>query len=264
MRRIGLVGPGNLGRTLALSLPAETCALGPVLSHSKVSSRRAVREMRRGYAVTGWAALADVPTILIAVPQSTLAKVLAEAVEQLPALDRKQILITSLADCAGRAALHRLRNAGSAVGGLLPIALYRRPSLVTPGTTFAMWGSASARRAASDLIKAVGGKYAVLDAPDADAQTLLAAGIFSGALTASIELAVRRLVRAGFPRHRAIEALAPLAETCLQEHRKSRHGPPPPRLPAERADLMRAADAAEGSEATLCRTALGLAFADLR
>jgi hypothetical protein len=260
---LGLVGPGVLGRTLALSLPAELYPLGPVLSHSKVSGRRAVREMKRGHAVTSWSELDAVETILIAAPQNRLESVLAAALGELPNPQGKRLLIAGSAGVDARREIQRLEDAGAQVGGLLPIAVYRRPSIVAANTTFAVWGSPSALRDARALVKALRGRHAVID-PAQDEQVVLGVTLVCGTVTTSLELAVRRLVRAGFPRTRAIEALSPLLEICIAEHRRSRQGPPAPRPPLEPCELLRLAETAEPLEAALSRTGLHLASKDLR
>jgi hypothetical protein len=253
-----------LGRTIALSLPAETCPLGPVLSHSKVSSRRAVREMKRGCSVTSWSGLTAADVILVAVPQAQLASVLEAAVEDLPGLKGKRLLIMGLAGvCGARSAIERLQKTGAEVGGLLPIALYRRPSFVAPQTTFAIWGSVAALRDARHLVQALSGRHTLID-PGEDAHVLLAVALVTGVFTTTLELAVRRLVHAGFMRKRAIEALSPLADGCLQEHARSRSNPPGPQLPSDCSDLMRALARAEPLEATLCHAGLRFASEDLR
>ena len=263
MKLIGLVGPGNLGRTVALSLPAEIWTLGPVLSHSRVSSRRAVREMKRGYAVDGWADFRDASAVLIAAPHHALPNLLAAATDHLPEIHTKRLLITSLADAEARAAIARLRSAGAHVGGMLPIAVYRRPSLVAPNTTFAIWGSPPARRAARDLVKAISANYATID-DNFDRNVLLGIGMAAGLITAGFELAVRRLVEAGFTRHQAIEAVSSIGDLCLQEHRSARQGPPSPWLPADCAELLQSVAQADPAEAALCHAAVRFACEDLR
>ena len=263
MKRIGLVGPGNLGRTLVMSLPGEIWALGPVLSHSRVSSRRAVREMKKGYDVEHWAELGDVSTVLIATPQQALPGLLAQAAEQLPKLSAKRILITSSACSETREQIAGLQRRGAQVGGLLPIGVYRRPSRISPNTTFAVWGTPPARRAARELVKGMAGNSVVIS-EGYDKHVLLALAIAAGLIANGLELSVRRLVEAGFARHRAIDALSQLAELVLQEHRKARKGPPPPWFPAECPDLSEALAAVDPAEAAVCKTALRFATEDLR
>lgn len=258
MSEIGLVGPGILGRTLALSLPPESHPIGPVLSSCRVSSRRAVREMKRGYAVETWRDLAGPKTILVAVPQSRLAGVLHAACEQMPAAQGARFLLTGIPNPDVCRAVARLEQAGAHVGGLLPIALYRRPSLVAPNTSFTLWGSPAALNAARELVTALGGKHARIDPATAE-EALLAVAMVSGALTVSLELGVRRLVRAGFTRARAIQALAPLTDDCLAEHRHSRRHPPQRRLPTDCAELLRACERGGPGESLLCQMALRLA-----
>jgi hypothetical protein len=258
MIEIALVGPGVLGRTLALSLPTDTYRLGPVLSHSLVSSRRAVREMKRGVAAQSWADLAGSKAILVSVPQDRLAATLQSAADELPGLAGTRFLVTGVASGPAVAAIDRLEAAGARVAGLLPIALYRRPSFVAPNTRFALWGSPAALHTARGLVNALGGKRAVID-PEAGAETMLAIAIVSGVLTVSLELGIRRLVEAGFSRKQALDALAPLTDVCIQEHRHSRNHPPARRFPTTCAELLEAATRGDAMETALCRTALRLA-----
>jgi hypothetical protein len=260
LKLIGLVGPGNLGRSIVMSLPGDLWGVGPVLSHSRVSGRRAVREMKRGFAVESWADMRDVSTILIAVPQDALAKLLGEAAEGLSNLHNKRLLITTLTGPEASPSIARLRTGGAQIGGLLPIAMYRRPSLVLPNTTFAVWGSTPARKAARELVKAMACNYATVD-DQFDKHVLLGVGLAAGMITSGFELAVRRLVDAGFLRSRAIEALAVLAELCLAEHRKARQGPPAPWMPANRSDLLEAVSPADDA---LCQAAIRFVCQDLR
>ncbi len=255
MIEIGLVGPGVLGRTLALSLPAESHRCGPVLSHSRTSSRRAVREIKRGTAVARWAELADVRQVLVCVPQRRLAAVLRRAAEAAPNLAGKRFLIAGIPQAPVQAALDELEQAGAQTGGLLPIAHYRRPSIVAPGTAFALWGSPAAQRAGRNIVTAIGGVHTVIE-PRAAAEAMLAIAVVSGTLTKSLELGARRLIRAGFTRRRALEALAPLTEAFLHDHRLCRTQAPQRRLPTSLVDLVRASRLGDVVEDALCRTAL--------
>jgi hypothetical protein len=261
MSEIGLVGPGVLGRSLALSLPPESHPIGPVLSSTRISARRAVREMKRGYAVETWRELAGRKTILLAVPQSRLACVLLEACDDLPQPRGVRLLLTGLVNPDVGQAIARLERKGAHVGGLLPIALYRRPSLIPANSSFGLWGSNAALRAARELVVAVRGKYEKID-PGAAHEALLAVAMVSGTLTTSIELGVRRLVRAGFSRTRALEALAPLAGDCVAEHRHSRRHAPTRRLPTDCAELMAACER-DPRDSFVCQTALRLLSEDI-
>lgn len=261
MTRIGLVGPGILGRTLALSLPSETHPLGPVLSSSRVSGRRAVREMKKGVAVEGWSDFDRLDAILVSVPQGELANELSLASEKLPNPAGTRLLITGLPTPDVQTAIRRLERQGAYVGGILPIAMYHRPSLIAPDTTFAVWGPTPALRLTRGLVAALRGKHATID-PLAAAEALLAVAIVSGTLSTALELGIRRLVRAGFSRKQALEALAPLSDGSIAEHRRSRRHAPSHRLPAPCSDLVAASSAGDPVESLLCQTALGLACQD--
>ena len=258
MTELGLVGPGVLGRTLALSLPTDSYKLGPVLAQSEVSSRRAVREMKRGYAVQDWAELSAVRTILVTVPQGGIEDTLRAAEEGLESLRGRRFLVAGAGNAPVLKQAARLEAQGAQVGGLIPIALYRRPSIVAPNTSFAVWGRPATLRSARRLVNALGGKHSVINSECAS-QALLAVALVSGVLTTSLELAIRRLVRAGFPRHRALEALAPLTDGCIQEHRHSRHRAPANRFPASCSDLLAMSSEGDALDSRHCQASLRLA-----
>ncbi|MEZ5365098.1 MAG: hypothetical protein R2748_22920 [Bryobacterales bacterium] len=171
-------------------------------------------------------------------------------------------MIAGIVPPAAQESLERLQAKGASVAGLMPVAAYRRPTLVSPGTTFAVWGAGPARTTARNLVKALRSKYVMIE-PDDDVQIALAVGM-AGLLTVALELAVRRLSAAGFRRQRAIDALTVLSDVTLQEHRKARLGAPAPWLPAECGDLLRAAQQDDLAESALCARALELTMQDLR
>lgn len=262
MTEVGLVGPGVLGRTLALSLPGDSYVVGPVLSSSKVSSRRAVREMKRGFAANDWKEFADAGIIFVTAPQQKLAEVLDAAAARLPRLTGKRFLLTGIICGAVRRAIDSLEASGAQVGGLLPIAHYRRPSLVAPKTSFAIWGSPTALRSAREVVNAMHGRQVPIQTQSVP-DSLLAITLVSGSLNTSFELAIRSLVRAGFSRSRAIEALAPLTEAGVEEHRRSRTHVPAHRFPGACDALLQAAERNEPGEGLLYRAALRLAYEEL-
>lgn len=262
MTEVGLVGPGVLGRTLALSLPADSYVIGPVLSSSKVSSRRAVREMKRGFATTDWEDFSGTSTILVTAPQDQLAEILHAAADRVPQPSDRRFLLSGVVCRSVRDAISRLESMGAHVGGVLPIAHYRRPSLISPKTSFAIWGSPAALRSAREIVKALRGRQATIS-QQAVSESLLAVALVSGALTTSFELAIRSLVRAGFPRSRAIEALAPLTEAGIQEHRRSRSHAPAHRFPAACPELFQAVERADPASALIYQAALRLAYEEM-
>ncbi len=114
MIEVGLVGPGRVGRALAELLPAESFRLGPVLSSSLTSARRAVRVMRRGSPAAGPEDFATCPVILIAVPDAAV-EVTALRLSKTEFSWKKKVVLHS-SGIFDRYVLEQLGRRGASVG----------------------------------------------------------------------------------------------------------------------------------------------------
>ncbi len=218
MKTIGLVGPGRVGRTFAALLPPDRFNLGAVLASSWVSSKRAVRELRRGGAARGFEDFADCDWILIATPGDAFGTVCEDLLKSALKLDRKILLHTAAPGFDGATAL--LREQGAAVGRLYPINLFQRPSRSLAGVPFLIGGDLRALRAARALISTVGGE-ALRPSEAACAQAVAAASLLPNALFDLLNVVVGNMAAAGVPRKKAVAALSQLVDSTMRAYARS-------------------------------------------
>ena len=221
MKTIGLVGPGCVGRTFAALLPPDRFKLDAVLASSWISSKRAVRELRRGRAARGFEDFADCDWILITTPDEVFPDVGEALLRSSLELDRKIVLHTAGPGNVGVSAA--LLEQGAAVGRIYPIDLFQRPSGSLAGVPFLIGGDLRALRAARALVRAFGGE-AVRPSEGQGGRAVAAAALLPNALYDLLDLVVDHVAAAGVPRKKAVAALSQLVDSTVQAYaRSSRH-----------------------------------------
>ncbi|MBI1357539.1 MAG: DUF2520 domain-containing protein [Acidobacteria bacterium] len=217
MTRIGLIGPGNVGRSLVQALPKDRYSLGPVLGRTAGSARRLVRDLREGEAASSLAAFADCEVIFVAVPGDAVRQ-LADGLAQVPFSWEGKVLLHTCPECPPD--LQLLADTGVAVAALYPLQLFHRTRVHLKGIHFVLSGDGPALRVARSVVRAVGGHGHVVSR-DAKAQAGVAASIASDIVSAVVEMAVRRLVAAGFSRRKAAQAIRPIVDTALEDFHRA-------------------------------------------
>ncbi len=227
---VGLIGPGNLGRTFAAALPAGLYHLGPIAASSWVSARKAARELRRGTPAHDLVEFAACDCILLASPTDRLEEVVARLAAAIP-LKGKTVLHTAGVDDSRLQAV--LATLGAIPGCIFPLTVLRRPAADLGGVCCAISGPPSALRFARRFVRDCGGEPVAID-PSAMPRVAAAASLFREPLLALTHLASRLLTDAGLPRRRAAESLRALALTALDHQAHStRSARPEPLEPAE-------------------------------
>jgi predicted short-subunit dehydrogenase-like oxidoreductase (DUF2520 family) len=213
MLRVGLIGPGRAGQALVRLLPTSKYELGPVLSRSLTSARRATREMRQGAATDRYEAIAGTDQILIAVPDDVVALV-GERLAGAPfSFRRKVVFHTSGVLESG--VLAPVRARGAAVASLHPLQTFGRRVLSLAGVHFAMEGDERALRLARTLVTDWHGKVLRLR-PGRKSFYHAAATFASPLFTPLMQAAVVLMGRAGVAPKTAMRALRPLLLTTLE------------------------------------------------
>jgi len=215
MKRIGLIGPGRLGRSLAAALPQERYPIGPVLSSNFVSARRAVREMRRGSPVKTMADVKDSDYILVTPP----AGVTDLAIDQLRSevdLRRKAVFY-----CDPTADIALQPADGAFACRLSPLHTFAHTTDDLTDVYFFLDGHPTAVRHARSMLRDCGAR--VVAAPAGSGPHVAAATASTrDALTAVLDFAVELLVGSGLPHKRAMEAMQPLVASALSEYARGR------------------------------------------
>ena len=223
---VGLVGPGRVGRALAELLPAESFRLGPVLSSSLTSARRAVRVMRRGSPAAGPEDFATCPVILIAVPDAAV-EVTALRLSKTEFSWKKKIVLHS-SGIFDSSVLEPLGRRGASVGSMHPLYVFQRRSVSLAGVHFTVEGNPSAVNVARKLIRAFDGEFQVVR-PEDKVHHSIATTLVADFATGLLEAAVGQMVAGGFSRKRALGAINRLLEVSLEDYersgRSSRPGP---------------------------------------
>jgi predicted short-subunit dehydrogenase-like oxidoreductase (DUF2520 family) len=216
---VAIVGAGRVGSTLGRLLHRKGWRIGPVITRSMRTARAARRRIGSGQPLVGLSeAVLTADLILIATPDRAIAET-AEALAQIAnskAWRGKIVLHTSGA--LGSAVLKPLALRGAEIGSLHPLQTFSGhtvPSLA--GCTCAIEGTPVALRMARRISRELGGVPVVLPSRRKAAYHV-AAALAAGHVLAVMETAVRILVKAGFPRQRAVRALLPLTRQTLANY----------------------------------------------
>src|SRR5579863_3425345 len=219
--RVSIVGAGRVGSTVGGLLCRKGWRIGPVITRSMQTARAAKRRIGSGRPQVGLSpAVLAADVILIATPDRAIAET-AETLARIAsgkAWRGKIVLHTSGA--LGSDVLTPLALRGAEIGSLHPLQTFSGrivPSLA--GCAFAIEGTPVALRMARRISRELGGVPVVLPSRRKAAYHV-AAALAAGHTLAVMEAAVRILVKAGFPRQRAIRALLPLTRQTLANYER--------------------------------------------
>lgn len=256
MTRVGLVGPGRVGRSVAGLLPSRQFQLGPVISRTLHSAKRAVRDLGKGSACNDWASLRECDLVLVCVPDAVGPAVLDVIGRHCSPVTPPRILYTGRTLEVTQKFLVRSAR-------FYPLRVFQRQVLDLSGVSFAISGDRAGLAAARKVARALGGQTLVLS-PDRLEQAVIGASLASDALTGLLELAVQRIVAAGVPRGRAVDAVHRLVDSSLDDFLRS--GPrtrPGPLLEGRSATVQSLLDVCRSDDpiaSELYRTALQLSL----
>jgi predicted short-subunit dehydrogenase-like oxidoreductase (DUF2520 family) len=203
--RLSIIGAGRVGRTLGLRLHELGWKIGPVVTRSEASARRAGISRQ----------VVASRVILIAVPDDAVASVARELARVgAEELRGKTALHTSGA--LGASVLDAMREHGAAVGSMHPLQSFSGvgvPSL--EGKIFAIEGDAIAVRVARHIARALGGSP-VRIAAGRKALYHAAATLAAGHVLAVEEASTRLMMAAGMKRRETMRGLLPLTRLVLE------------------------------------------------
>ena len=176
MKKIGLIGPGRVGRTIVRLLPADRYRLRYVISRGMRGARRAVREIRAGEPTADLSRLDKCDIVLIATPSDATAEI-ASALARTE-INWKAKVVLAVSGRVDSSAFAGLQTAGASVATVFPLHLFQASTSSLSGAQFAIEGEAVAVRAARKMIGSVGAEYRVVS-PDQKLQASLAMSIAS-------------------------------------------------------------------------------------
>ena len=221
-RTISIIGAGRVGQTVAKRLRALGWRIGAVVTRSRPSARAAVRAIGGGTphsALTAEALGADV--ILLSVPDDALASVaqrLARIAHVNASRKSRAKIVLHTSGALDHRVLAPLARRRAATGSMHPMQTFTgRIAPRLNGVIFSIEGAPAARRAAQRIARSLGGTPVVIHSKHKPAYH--ASGtVVAGHALALVESATQTLMKIGFTRRRATQALLPLIRQMLDNY----------------------------------------------
>ncbi|MGA8142589.1 MAG: DUF2520 domain-containing protein [Candidatus Acidiferrales bacterium] len=217
-RSISIIGAGRVGQTIAKRLRKLGWRIASVVTRSPVTARAAVRAIGAGTphsALTPEALDADV--ILLSTPDGALADVARDLARISGKMARKKIVLHTSGALDHRI-LAPLALRGASTGSMHPMQTFSgRDTPRLEGVIFAIEGFVAARRAAQKIARSLGGTPVFIKGKDKPAYHA-AGAVVAGHALALVESATQTLLKIGFTRRRANEALLPLIRQMLDNY----------------------------------------------
>jgi predicted short-subunit dehydrogenase-like oxidoreductase (DUF2520 family) len=206
-KTIAIVGPGNVGRVLALALHDAGFRVTEIITRDDAASLRSARALAKRVGAKASRvvdAKLDASVIWICVPDAAIASVASELAKRPVGWKKKTVFHASGALTS--AELTALKKKGATVGSLHPMNTFiaaTQPRLA--GTPFGVEGDAVAVRAGLEIARKINGRAEVFTLKP-DAKVLYhAVGSFSSPLLISLlNVAERIAVKAGIDKPQAL------------------------------------------------------------
>ena len=220
---VAIVGGGRVGCDLGRRMRELGWRVGAVVTRSRASARRAVLAIGGGVAhggLTRQAVGADL--ILIATPDDAIENV-ARDLAGIGGSEWRGKIVLHTSGALDRTALGALAELGASTGSIHPLQTFSGrgvPDL--DGVVFAIEGDRRALRTARNIARSLGGVPVVVEGAHKAAYHA-AGAMVAGQGLALVEAATRILMKSGFTRRQAVQALLPLMRQMLSNF--ERHGP---------------------------------------
>ena len=221
-RIISIIGAGRVGQTIAKRLHKLGWRIGAVVTRSSRSAQAAARAIGAGTphaTLTPEAFNADV--ILLSVPDDVLENV-AQKLAKIggAALTKKSRakIILHTSGALDHRVLAPLARRGASTGSMHPMQTFSgRATPRLEDVIFSIEGGPAARAAAQKIARSLGGTPVIISAHDKPAYH--ASGtIVAGHALSLVESATQTLMKIGFTRRRANQALLPLIRQMLDNY----------------------------------------------
>jgi predicted short-subunit dehydrogenase-like oxidoreductase (DUF2520 family) len=217
---VAIVGPGRLGRALALELTRAGYRIREIVARDAAASRRRARnlaKLSRGAAVTSKNAHLDASLIWFCVPDRDIS---STARELAPRADWKGKIAFHSSGALASDELNVLRQRGAAVAAVHPLMTFVRgavPSL--KGVPFGVEGDTVAVRMARGIVRKLGGE--VFSVPRDKKAAYHAWGAFTSPLLVTLLVTAEQVARvAGFSKADARRNMLPIVKQTLANYVK--------------------------------------------
>lgn len=221
--RIAVVGPGRLGRALALGLKQAGYSIVEIVSRNRAGSKRSARELARkvgAAAATGKTAGLDADLIWFCVPDREIA---AAARELAPIPHWKGKVAFHSSGALGSDELGVLQRGGASVAAVHPFMTFVSESMpALQGVPFGIEGDAAATQMARQVVRRLGGQaFSITKQKKA---VYHAWGAFTSPLLVSLLVTAERVAAAaGFSKTEARRWALPIVQQTIANY--ARLGP---------------------------------------
>lgn len=217
MRRLNIIGCGNVGKTLGrLWSQKQVFAVGDILNSSEQSGSVAARFIGAGRAVTAVAEMNAAEVYLIGTPDDhILASCNALAAS---GLLRAGDLVFHCSGALPSAELGLAKKAGAWIGSVHPVKSFADPKVSVEtfsGTFCGMEGDDQALEVLRPAFEAVGGKVFALN-PQFRTIYHAAAVMVCNYLTALIEIGTQAYLKTGLDRETAMQVMEPMVRGTVE------------------------------------------------
>lgn len=217
MRRLSIIGCGNLGKTLGrLWSQEKVFSVGDILNRSEESGSAAASFIGAGRGVVGVAAMSPAEVFLISTPDDQI-------VESCNALAASGLLRTGdvVFHCSGAlpsAVLIAAKDAGACIGSVHPVKSFANPDVSLEnfsGTFCGMEGDDESLKILRQAFEAVGGKTFAIN-PQFKTIYHAAAVMVCNYLTSLIEVGAQAYLKAGLDRETSMQVMEPIVRGTME------------------------------------------------
>jgi predicted short-subunit dehydrogenase-like oxidoreductase (DUF2520 family) len=216
--RVAIVGPGRLGRALALELRRAGYSISEIVSRDTTASKRKARELARkvdAQASTSDTARLDADLVWFCVPDQEIA---AASHQLASAIVWKKKIVFHSSGALASDELKALRRRGASVASVHPLMTFVSGSTSSlQGVPFAVEGDAAAVRAARRIVRNLGGEAFTIRKQHKAAYH--AWGAFTSPLLVATLVTGERLARAaGLSAVEARKKLLPIVKQTIRNY----------------------------------------------
>jgi predicted short-subunit dehydrogenase-like oxidoreductase (DUF2520 family) len=220
LRTISIIGAGRVGQAFAKGLRKLGWRVGAVVTQSAATSRAAVRAIGAGtpYAEITQNAL-DADIVLITTPDGALESVARKLASAGGAKCRGKIVLHT-SGALDHSVLAPLARRGASTASMHPMQTFSgRSTPKLDGIIFSIEGAPAACRAAQKIARSLGGIPVLIQGKHKPVYHAAGTTVAGHAL-ALVESATHTLLKIGFTRRRANEALLPLIRQMLDNYER--------------------------------------------
>jgi predicted short-subunit dehydrogenase-like oxidoreductase (DUF2520 family) len=217
---LSIIGAGRVGRTLGKRLHNLGWRIAAVVTRSKRTSRAAARAIGAGRphaGLTPHVLAADI--LLVTTPDGALAD-MGKSLARLGAEKWRGKVVLHTSGALDRGVLAPLARRGAHTGSLHPMQTFSGRGIPRlEGVIFSVEGDAAAQKVAKRIARELGGVPVAIRGKSKPAYHAAGTVVASHAL-GLVESAAQMLMRIGFTRRRAAEALLPLIRQMLDNYER--------------------------------------------